>query len=471
MFSDEQRLLASTSPAGLAVATSNGKWKLAKHLDLIDETIVNAVAGRGPQRLVIECPPRHGKSELISHRTPAWFLGMFPDKQVMLASYEATFAETWGRKSRDLLEEFGKGLYGVSVRTDARAQDRWYTDKGGVMAASGIGGRFTGMGADLMIIDDPIKNAEDARSETIRSKQWDWWQSTATTRLHPGAVVIVLMTRWHEQDLVGYLLEREAGDSPECWHVVNMQAIYDPENMIDLPASCTLEPDWREPGEALCPERYPVKVLREIEQRRGPRVWASLYQQYPRPRDGSMFKWADFEGRFLDAIPAGMSWVAYWDTAGTEGGGDHTAGALVGFDPKRGQFHIADVVRGQWGPQRKDFEIAATCQRWAKVVPLSNVWLEHEAGIGGKDRTKATIAALRGFNVRAEHVTGSKTVRAEVWAAQQEAGNVTMSRGPWNHGFITRSTAFPYSNVDDEQDACSGAFAKVSGVQRGMFAA
>jgi len=135
---------------------------------------------------------------------------MFPDRQVMLASYEATFAETWGRKGRDLLEEHGAGLYhGVSVRQDARAQDRWYTSEGGVMAASGIGGRFTGMGADLLINRRPgQKNAEDARSKTIRSKQWDWWQSTAVTRLHPGAVVILLMTRWHEEDLGGMLLNQ-----------------------------------------------------------------------------------------------------------------------------------------------------------------------------------------------------------------------------------------------------------------------
>jgi predicted phage terminase large subunit-like protein len=329
----------------------------------------------------------------------------------------------------------------------------------------GVGGGSTGKGFSFGGIDDPVKDDQDAQSEVIRQRTVDWYESVWSTRLAPDAAQIITMTRWHESDLVGYLLAKEDSESPECWHVVNMQAVYDPANMIELPKSCTLEPDWREPGEALCPERYPLSVLRAIEAKT-PRVFASLYQQYPRPRDGSLFKWAHFADRFLDAIPAGMHWLAYWDTAGTEGAGDHTAGALVGYNSKSGRFHIAEVVRGQWGPSRKDLEIRATCERWRSLVGLSSVWLETEAGIGGKDRTKATIAALVGFRVQTEHPTGSKVVRAEVWAAQQEAGNVTMSRGDWNHGFIERSTAFPFSNVDDEQDAVSGAFAKIGTMAR-----
>lgn len=275
-------------------------------------------------------------------------------------------------------------------------------------------------------------------------------------------------TRWHEMDLAGYLLAEESGEKPERWHVVNLQSIHEPEGMMDFPGSCTVEPDWRAPGDPLVPERYPLEALQRIEQRIGPRAWGSLHQQYPRPRDGSMFKWSHFADRFLDAIPAGMVWLAYWDTAGTEGAGDHTAGALVGYNARAGRFHIAEVVRGQWGPSRKDLEIRATCDRWKGLVGLSQVWLESEAGIGGKDRTRATVAALVGYRVQSEHPTGSKTVRAEVWAAQQEAGNVTMSRGDWNHGFISRSTAFPFSDVDDEQDAVSGAFAKISTLNRGI---
>jgi hypothetical protein len=183
-FSDEQRLLAQTSPAGLAVVTGRGKWKLARHLDFIDEVIIDAVSGRGPRHVVIHCPPRHGKSELISHRIRR--RGIWGCSLISRSCSPATrpLRETWGRKAATCSKSTA-GLYnGVQVRTDARAQERWYTDQGGVMAASGIGGRFTGMGADLLIIDDPIKNAEEARS-SYDPRQAD--RLVAEHRRHPPA--------------------------------------------------------------------------------------------------------------------------------------------------------------------------------------------------------------------------------------------------------------------------------------------
>jgi predicted phage terminase large subunit-like protein len=420
------------------------------------------------RRVIVMAPPQHGKSEIGSRLLPAYFVYRKPERFAAISSYGSHLAEGMNRHAR----RHYFATCGVE-RTETTSVEHWETGKGGGAWAVGVGSGATGRGYSLGVTDDPVKDDKDAQSEVVRTNMTEWFESVWSTRMAPDAAQVVMMTRWHEQDLVGYLLEKESGESPECWHVVNMQAIYDPANMIELPKSCTLEPDWRKPGEALCPERYPIDVLRSIEQKRGPRVWASLYQQYPRPRDGSMFKWEHFADRFLDAIPSDMIWLAYWDTAGTEGGGDHTAGALVGYNARRGRFHIADVVRGQWGPSRKDLEIRATCDRWRSLVGLSNVWLETEAGIGGKDRTRATIAALVGYRVQSEHPTGSKVVRAEVWAAQQEAGNVTMSRDTperrWNHGFITRSTAFPYSEVDDEQDAVAGAFAKISSSGAGVI--
>jgi len=444
------------------VSKVNPRFVWYKYAECVGSVLERVISGE-LRRVIIMAPPRHGKSELVSRLFPAYCVYRFPDKFAAIASYGASLAEGFNRHAR----RHYFATCGID-RTETTAVEHWETGKGGGCWAVGVGGGSTGKGFSFGGIDDPVKDDQDAQSEVIRSRTTDWYESVWSTRLAPDAAQIVTMTRWHEQDLVGYLLDKESSESPECWHVVNMQAIYDPANMIELPKSCTLEPDWREPGEALCPERYPLSVLRAIEAKT-PRVFASLYQQYPRPRDGSMFKWAHFADRFLDAIPAGMTWLAYWDTAGTEGGGDHTAGALVGYNARNGRFHIADVVRGQWGPSRKDLEIREHCQRWRDLVGLSQVWLETEAGIGGKDRTRATVAALVGFRVQTEHPTGSKVVRAEVWAAQQEAGNVTMSRGEWNHGFIERSAAFPYSQVDDEQDAVSGAFAKIGTMLRGMI--
>lgn len=464
MFSETQRLLAATSPAGLGLVTSGGKWKLTKHLDFIDKLIVDAVAGRGPQRLVVECPPRHGKSELISHRTPPWFLGMFPDKQVMLASYEATFAETWGRKGRDLLEEFGKGLYGVSVKPDARAQDRWYTDKGGVMAASGIGGRFTGMGADLLIIDDPVKNAEEARSETIRAKHWDWWQSTATTRLHPNAVVIVLMTRWHEQDLGGMLLSQGHEDfEGDRFTEIRLPAIAEDD-----------DPLGRERGEALWPDRYDAAHLGRIQKNVGSYWWSAMYQGRPVPEGGGMFKRSWFT--HIPEIPTNpadkIKWVRYWDFAATEDTGktdpDWTVGALLGKRPN-GTLVLADIARARKTPHGVEAMMKATARRDNEMLGHVPVAIEQEPGASGKIAADHYIRnVLEGFTARARKANKNKVVRADPVSAYAEAGNIEIVTAPWNDEFFHESEQFPNGAHDDQVDAVSGAYGEL--MQEGVLA-
>ena len=158
--------------------------------------MLETICGRSPPLLVIEAPPRHGKSELISHYLPAWYLGTHPDRQVILTGYESSFARTWGRKARGLLEEWGEALFGVRVRGNLRAANDWGLEgfRGGMLTA-GAGGPLTGRGAHLLIVDDPIKNSSDACSEVLRDRLWDWWESTASTRLEPGGCAIVIATR------------------------------------------------------------------------------------------------------------------------------------------------------------------------------------------------------------------------------------------------------------------------------------
>jgi len=181
-----ERELMATSPALFAVGTSQGRWKLARHLDLLDQTLMTALADarRGAlEGVIISMPPQHGKSELVSKYFPAWYLGTHPDHRVILASYESDFAAQWGRKARDLLERFG-ALFGVRVSRRSSAVHRWDLEgREGGMSTAGVGGPITGRGAHLLIVDDPIKNDEEARSAGHRQKQWDWWQSTAGTRL------------------------------------------------------------------------------------------------------------------------------------------------------------------------------------------------------------------------------------------------------------------------------------------------
>jgi predicted phage terminase large subunit-like protein len=242
---------------------SEGRWKTARHLLTIDQAIAETINGESEQVLVIEAPPRHGKSELCSKYLPACFLGNNPDKRVILASYEANFARSWGRKSRNVLEQHGQRFYGVRVSQEQSASIDWEIEghEGGMITA-GVGGPITGRGANCLIVDDPVKNAEEAMSETLRNSTWDWWQSTAFTRLEPGGVAIVIATRWHKDDLSGRLIaESESGEGPKV-------------RRLTFPAIA-------DDGSALWPERWPIERLEKIRHSLDLFWWLCLYQQTP----------------------------------------------------------------------------------------------------------------------------------------------------------------------------------------------
>lgn len=419
---------------------------MAPHLSLLNRKLTDVLAGRC-RRLIVSMPPRHGKSELVSKYFPALYLGTWPDRRVILTSYEAGFAANWGRKVRDLTEEYGHSYFGLRVRSDSSAADRWdLAGESGGMSTAGVGGPLTGKGADLFIVDDPIKNSEEANSETIRLKQWDWFGSTAYTRLEPGGAAVVMATRWHLDDLSGKLIEdMRAGG--ERWDVLNLPALAE-EN----------DPLGREPGAALWPARYPRERLEEIRKAIGSYWFSALYQGRPQPQGGGFFRYAWYEKRFVDAAPVYAERVRYWDTAGTEGGGDFTAGVRVARGPD-GVFYVEDVVRGQWSPHRRNLEIRATAGRDGPGV---EVWLEREAGVGGTDRSLDTLKVLAGYDAHAEPVTGSKTDRAEPFSSQSEAGNVRVLRGDWNRDWLNELCEFPFGKHDDQVDATSGAFNKLA---------
>lgn len=274
------------SPAHYAAYVSGGRWVAAEHLKILTKKLVEVEQGKC-KRLIVAMPPRHGKSELISKYYPAWYLSLHPNKRVMLAGYEATFAADWGRKAR---EEFTTNahLFGTALNESVTANANWETTSGGGMASVGAGGALTGRGADLLIIDDPIKNADEARSAHARNQLWDWYSTTAYSRLEPGGAVIILHTRWNEDDLIGRLLAHDAESAPEereNWEV------------LELPALCE-DPEadalGRKLGEALWPERYDEKRLAIIRRQQGSYFWAALYQQHPSPLEGQLFKRDDF---------------------------------------------------------------------------------------------------------------------------------------------------------------------------------
>lgn len=456
------------------------RYKWYRHCEVL-AAVLQRVADGEMRRLMVFMPPRHGKSELVSRLFTAYYLYRHPERFVGINSYAAELAYTLSRAARENYQSAG----GV-LKSDAAAVKHWETTKGGGLWAAGVGGPITGKGFHLGVIDDPLKNEEEASSETIRKKQKEWYGSTFYTREEQdeeagvfGAIVVV-QTRWHEDDLSGWLLAEEIGDEePERWHIVSFPAVAEADSLnveiadaanpadvqaaadVAFPTTCTVEPDWRQPGEALCPERRPLSRLKKIERRIGSYFWNALFQQRPRPKSGGLFKWDSFQ--VVEAVPAIARRVRYWDTAGTEGGGDYTVGVLMAKSPD-GVFYVEHVHRGQWSPNRKEQEIKDTAGADAKKYGPAGVhqWFEREAGIGGTERTQAIVRLLAGNVVHVEPATGSKEARAEPFASQVEAGNVRLLKAEWNNAYRREHCDFPRGKNDDQVDASSGAHNKLA---------
>lgn len=437
-----QQIAATLDPASFAQWASAGSWQPAPHLELLNRSLLDVAAGK-TRRLLVSMPPRHGKSELVSAAFPAWWLGKRPDDRVILASYEADFASSWGRRVRDLLDEHGPTLFGVKVRPDSSAVNRFDIDgRRGGMITAGVGGAITGRGAHLLIIDDPVKSAEDAQSEALSRRLWDWYRSTARTRLEPGGAVVVVMTRWHEADLAGRLL---AEDDGEAWEVLNLPAVAE---------SCDLM--GRQPGEALWPERYTVADLEAARRALGSYLFAALYQGHPAPLDGNVFK---------------RSWFRYWTPADT--GYQLDAGVLISRNACT-RFVTVDLAVSM--RDTADYTVIAT---WARTkdndlilldrirrripapeqVPLlrkiADEWQPAWIGIESVAYQLAIVQAARrdGLPVRELKPDRDKVSRALIAAARLEAGTVYFPRkAPWLDELETELLLFPNGRHDDQVD-------------------
>jgi len=241
------------------------------------------------KRLIVLMPPRHGKSEIASIQFPSWFIGRNPEKSIIAASYAGDLALDFGRKTRDLVhsKEYGYIFSGVKLKEDSQAAGRWATNKGGSYIAAGVGGALTGRGADVFLIDDPVKNREEADSEVLREKTWDWYRSTVRTRLSPKGAIVVVQTRWHDDDLVGRLLSSE---NAKEWEV------------IEFPAIATQTEEFRKIGDALWEDQYSLEILQDIKRELGSYEWSSLYQQQPVDEEAQEFKKEMFKERRWDEV-------------------------------------------------------------------------------------------------------------------------------------------------------------------------
>lgn len=275
---------------------------------LIARTLDRLIAGDG-KRLMIFAPPQHGKSELASVRLPAFWLGRRPDDPVILTSYAAGHAEFLSRKARECVEseEFAEVFHGVGTDPSSRAVDFWKIGRRrGYVVAAGVGGPITGKGAMLGIVDDPFENWEQAQSQVIRDKVWDWYRTTFRTRIWEDGAIVLIMTRWHQDDVAGRLLN-EQGDR---WDVLRLPAVAESQDerdqaskLLKLPQGLP-EPLGRQPGEPLCPKRFSAQALAELKTDVGPIAWPGQYQGVPHEPEGNLFKrhwwkrWRDTGGAY-----------------------------------------------------------------------------------------------------------------------------------------------------------------------------
>jgi predicted phage terminase large subunit-like protein len=270
-------------------------------------------------------PPRHGKSELISKYFPAWYLGKHPDHRVILASYEADFAATWGKHARDILSQH-HSTFNIQIDDASAARNRWdIQNHNGGMVTAGVGGPITGKGADILIIDDPVKNAEQANSPTYREKALDWYNSTAYTRLEPDGAIILIMTRWHEDDLAGKLLKQDNED----WTILKLPAI-------------------NKDGEALWPERYGLKELNRIKKQIGGYWFNAMYQQTPQPSEGGLLKreWLQYHQHPMNGDYGSFDIYQGWDLAISEKeSADYTVCCTLGRHRHDNNLYLLDIYR------------------------------------------------------------------------------------------------------------------------------
>ena len=405
----------------------------AHHRLLIGE--LEAVEGGDCRRLMVFMPPGSAKSTYASVVFPAWFLGRHPEGSIIAASHTQDLADRFGRRVRNLVaSEAHQRVFDCGVATDRQAVGQWETSRGGEYYAAGVGGSITGRRADLGIIDDPVRGREDADSERARMTTWDWYVNDFVPRLKPGAAQVLIMTRWHQDDLAGRLLEREAKD----WRVIELP-------MEALPN----DPVGRQPGERLWAEHFTPEMV-EIA-KRDPRGWNALYQQCPVVEEGDYFK-LDWFTPFVH-LPESVTCYGASDYAVTEGGGDYTEHGIFAVDPL-GNLYIIDWWRGQTA---SDVWIEKQCDLIRRHEPVC--WFGEKGAI--EKAVKPYLAyrmSERRAYCRLEWLpsVAEKTARARSFQALASMNKVMVPlQAPWKSELIGQLTRFPAGKYDDGVDVCS----------------
>lgn len=449
-------------------------WVHREIADELENFVEDVVAHKSP-RLMLFVPPRHGKSELVSRKFPAWALGRYPWLEFISASYDLSLPLEFSRHNRGLLRDpYYKRLFDTRLDPENQNAEWWRTTKGGGFLPAGVAGPITGKGAHVLNIDDPVKNSDDADSETMRKKAWDWFGSTAMTRLAPQSGAVITMTRWHDADLAGMALQtmfdrlRERDELVANWRadkvsegeiermVAALQEEIDLWKVIKYPAIAEEDEPNRKKGEALHPSRYPVQRLMRLKNTLQPRHWSALMQQNPVPEEGLYFKQENIRyGGAPDWRELPIR-IAFDLAIGQKQSNDYTVG-VVGCLDEANQIHVLDIVRGRWDTD----EIAR-----AILDLYRKYWVQNKDIVVGIERGQLELAvrpALRklmdeqklfpSFDDTLKPIT-DKMVRARPLQGVAQRGLLIFPQGTgWTDVAVHELLRFPGGVNDDIVDA------------------
>ena len=468
-----RRILARRLEAGNSLVRFCGyvddQYIAADHLILIEnylgevEKYIESHGVEGIGRLILTMPPRHGKTLTVAKRWPAFLLGRHHDWRIALVSYGAELSEDASRAIRSLVRDeprYSHIFPDAKISDESQAVKRWALAGRSAddpsLVAVGVGGPLTGRGFHVIIIDDPLKGRAEAESEVIRKGLHNWYQGTLRTRLEPGGAIVIIQTRWHEDDLVGFLLaQQEAGDG-EQWTLVNLPALAE---TMDKDGNPVEDPLGRKEGEALWPQRFNRAILLATKRAVGSYDWESQFQGHPKPPQGSKILREWLQVIPLEKVPQGLRWARYWDLAiSSKEGASYTASCRCAFDDT-GNLYIAGMIRGRWEWPTQRRIMRATMLAEASLGVLHGVEsaLHGTAAVQEFRRDKI----LRGIAFKPVEVHVDKLTRALPWIALAEDGKVFLAAGPWTSAFIDEAAAFTGKNdlYDDQVDAVSGAVA------------
>ena len=426
-------------PHTLAERVSGGQWVAYLWLVYVSGIVQEAIA-KGNQTVIIEAPPQHGKSMFISEWLPVWFLERWPSKRIILGSYAEGFASKWGGRVRDhfLDSEREGGLLTTRLRRDKGGDGEWETEEGGGMMCVGLQGGATGNPAELLVVDDPFKNFEEAMSEVIRDKIFNTYFSDFRSRVQKGGTIIILMTRRHEDDLIGRLKAQD-------------------KNIVSVTLPALAEDDdplGRAPGAPLCPERYDRKTLESLKSHMPPMLWNALYQQRPSILGGNLFLQKNWRHWDLRILPKAFDQeLISMDTA-VEEGDDNDYTVIQHWGRTGPNFYLMAQVRGKWGMDQQLDNLLKFCKDRPKVV--TKLIEKKTNGPAIQNLLKKHVSGI----IMVEPM-GSKYVRALAVQPYHIAGNIYVpeddSLYPWVQDLKDEAANFPKSKKDDQVDTMTQA--------------